>query len=60
MAAYKVLTGLDYAGKRAEAGSLVTDLPSRSVSWLLEQGLIIEAEETPKTKREPQSPKKEA
>ncbi|HEY7822390.1 MAG TPA: hypothetical protein VIG24_06140 [Acidimicrobiia bacterium] len=60
MAAYKVLVGLDYAGKRAEPGALVTDIPSRSVSWLLEQGLIAKAEESPKSKREPESPKKEA
>lgn len=64
MAAYKVLVGLDYAGKRAEAGAIVDDIPSRSVAWLLEQGMIQKADgaakPAAKTKREPESPKKEA
>lgn len=42
MASYKVLTGLDYGDKRAEAGDVVTDLPTKSVAWLKEQGLIEE------------------
>jgi hypothetical protein len=60
MANYKVLTGIDYAGKRAEPGDVVSDLPNRSVSWLLEQGIVEKIEgktESPKpTKREPESP----
>lgn len=63
MAAYKVLVGLDYAGKRAEAGAIVDDLPSRSVTWLLDQGLIEKADASkpaPKPSREPVSPTKEA
>lgn len=62
MAAYKVLVGLDYAGKRAEAGAIVDDLPSRSIAWLTEQGMIqkADAEKPAKTKREPESPAKEA
>ncbi len=46
MATYKVLVGLDYGkpAKRAEAGDTVSDLPSTSVSWLLEQNLIELAE----------------
>ena len=64
MAAYKVLVGLHYAGKRAEAGAIVDDIPSRSVTWLLDQGMIQKADgaEKPaaKMKREPESPKKEA
>lgn len=59
MATYKALTGLDYAGKRAEAGDLIDDIPTRSTSWLLDQGLIERVESTPTT-REPKSPKKEA
>ena len=40
MATYKVLVGIDYSDKRAEAGDTVSDLPTKSVSWLLEQGII--------------------
>jgi len=59
MATYKALTGLDYAGKRVEAGDLVDDIPNRSATWLLDQGLIERVESTT-TSREPKSPKKEA
>ena len=60
---YKALVGLTYAGKRAEAGDVVSDLPSRSVPWLVEQGLIEptdgkRAEIKLAKKREPQSPSK--
>lgn len=54
MANYRVLVGVDYAGKRVEAGSIVSDIPSRSVNWLLEQGII---EKTDGGK--PQPPKRE-
>lgn len=37
---YRVLVGIDYNGKRAEPGSVVNDLPQKSVSWLIEQGAI--------------------
>lgn len=41
---YRVLTGLDYPArggpKRAEPGDVVTDLPPKSIGWLLEQGHI--------------------
>lgn len=47
MASYKVLVGLDYGDKRAEAGDIVSDLPTKSVSWLKEQGLIEDAETAP-------------
>ena len=41
MTQYKVLTGIDYPpNKRAEAGSVVSDLPEKSAKWLLDQGLI--------------------
>lgn len=60
MATYKALTGLDYAGKRVEAGTIIDDLPSRSIAWLLEQGLIERTEQSKTAKREPVSPKKEA
>lgn len=60
MADHKVLVGLSYAGKRANAGDTVSDIPSRSVPWLIEQGLIEPAEGKPNKPREPQSPTKEA
>ncbi len=41
MTQYRVLTGIDYPpDKRAESGSLVSDLPEKSAKWLLDQGLI--------------------
>jgi len=55
---YRVLSGIDYAGKRAEPGSIVSDVPSRSVPWLIEQGIIEKIDgDKPKTtaKREPVS-----
>lgn len=50
MATYKVLVGLDYGNKRMEEGDLVSDLPAKSISWLVEQNIVevIEANE-PKT-----------
>lgn len=53
---YIVNVGLDYAGKRAEAGDVIDDLPSKSASWLVEQGIVSPLE----AKSEPKSPKKEA
>lgn len=55
MAEFKVITGLDYAGKRAEPGAVVDDIPAKSVTWLLDQGLIERVE---KAKSEPVSPSK--
>jgi hypothetical protein len=38
---YKVLTGLSYPpNKRAEVGSVVDDIPTKSIKWLLEKGHI--------------------
>lgn len=51
---YKILKGIDYAGKRAEPGTVVSDIPSKSIPWLLEQG-IIEATDKKQPKREPVS-----
>ena len=72
MTAYRVLVGVDYAGKRAEPGDIVSDLPTKSVSWLVEQGIVEKAdasksqeaptpapaETTTSKTREPQSPSK--
>lgn len=41
MTKYKVLVGINYPpDKRAEPGDIVSDLPSKSISWLVEQGYI--------------------
>jgi len=37
---YRIITGIDYLGKRAEAGEVVNDLPRNSVAWLLRDGII--------------------
>ena len=39
---YKVLVGINYGidDKRAEPGDIVTDLPNKSVTWMLDQGII--------------------
>jgi hypothetical protein len=60
MATYKVLVGIDYAGKRAEPGDLITDAPAASLPWLLAQNILEPTEDTPKPAktREPQSPSK--
>jgi hypothetical protein len=66
MASYRALVGLDYEGKRVEPGQTVDDLPAKSISWLVKQGLVEQASaaaksvKTESTKREPESPKKEA
>ena len=50
MARYRVLQGIDYPpNKRAEAGKIVEDLPAVSVKWLLESGIIEDADK-PTTK----------
>jgi hypothetical protein len=50
MARYRVLQGIDYPpNKRAEAGEIVTDLPPQSVKWLLDSGIVEDADK-PTTK----------
>jgi hypothetical protein len=60
MATYKVLVGIDYAGKRAEPGDVVNDLPAKSILWLSEQNIIEPADNAsvPSNTREQQSPSK--
>lgn len=36
MAQYKVNKGIEYLGKRAEAGETVSDLPPKAIKWLRE------------------------
>ena len=58
MSAYKVLRGVSYGANRAEPGDIVSDIPQKSIPWLLECG-VIEATEAkqikPQTKSEPVS-----
>lgn len=68
MASYKVIVGLDYSGKRAEPGDVVSDLPTKSIGWLTSQGIVEKIDgkpdqpkqedpaPAPKPIREPQSP----
>jgi hypothetical protein len=54
MARYRVLQGIDYPpNKRAEAGKIVEDLPATSVKWLLESGIIEDADKPTKKIEEP-------
>lgn len=61
MATYRVLVGIDYGGKRAERGDIVSDLPGKSIAWLSEQNVIEpvdNASPSPSKQREPKSPSK--
>lgn len=46
---YRVVRGLDYPVKgrvkRADPGDIVTDIPEKSLPWLLKQGHIEPVEE---------------
>jgi hypothetical protein len=54
MARYRVLQGIDYPpNKRAEAGKVVDDLPATSVKWLLESGIIEDADKPTNKSQEP-------
>lgn len=53
MAKYLAKVGLDYPpNKRVEAGDVVDDLPSKSIKWLREQGLIELVDGVPATDEE--------
>ena len=65
MAQYRAVVGIDYPpNKRAEAGDIVSDLPTTSIAWLLSSGLIESLDGKPaKKKDEPKeeiAPAKEA
>lgn len=53
---YRTLTGLEYAGKRVEAGQVVDDLPESSVAWL-RQGGFVEAVTEPEKPAKVDAPK---
>lgn len=43
MAQYRAVVGIDYPpNKRVEAGEIVSDLPEKSITWLLSSGAIEE------------------
>ena len=51
MAQYRAVVGIDYPpNKRAEAGEIVSDLPEKSVAWLLSSGLIESLDGKPSKK----------
>lgn len=54
MAKYRVLKGIDYPpNKRAEAGDVVEDLPATAIKWLLEDGIIEDANKKATVVEEP-------
>lgn len=54
MAKYRVLRGIDYPpNKRAEAGAIVEDLPATAIKWLLEDGIIEDANKKATVVEEP-------
>jgi hypothetical protein len=55
---YRALTGLNYPpDKRVEAGDIVSDLPEKSIVWLLKDGFIEEVDKTAKKTTAPVAPK---
>jgi hypothetical protein len=47
VAQYRTLSGINYPpDNRAEPGDVVSDLPIKSIPWLLEQGHIVKADES--------------
>jgi hypothetical protein len=59
---YRALTGLNYPpDKRVEAGDIVSDLPEKSIPWLLKDGFIEETDKaTKKAAPAPSAPKSPA
>lgn len=57
MAQYRALVGMDYPpDRRVEAGEVVSDIPSKSVKWLLEQGYVEMADGSKKAVPAVESP----
>lgn len=51
MAQYRAVVGIDYPpNKRVEAGDIVSDLPEKSITWLLSSGMIEELDGKPSKK----------
>lgn len=61
MSDFRVIRGITYGSRRASAGDIVSDIPTSSVKWLTEQGIIEPVEgskPTKSVKREPVSESK--
>lgn len=44
-AKYRVLVGINYPpDRRAEPGDIVTDIPGKSIKWLVDEGVIERAD----------------
>ncbi len=50
MPSYRVITGLQYKGKEALAGDIVSDIPTSDIGWLVEQGCIEKVAASKKAK----------
>ena len=50
MPSYRVITGLQYKGKEAVAGDIVSDVPQADIGWLVEQGHIEKVAASKKAK----------
>lgn len=60
---YRTIVGLEYSGKRAEAGQIVSDIPEGSVAWLKASGFIepiAEPSREPAEEKPEPTPKKTA
>ena len=57
MATYKIIQGIDTPNGRIEAGETVadSDIPSKSIKWLREAGIIELADKTTKKKAAPKA-----
>jgi hypothetical protein len=53
VASYRILAGVEFGdpSKRYEIGDVANDIPSKSISWLVEQGIIELAEDSKKSKK---------
>jgi hypothetical protein len=61
VAKYRTVVGLEYSGKRVEAGQIVSDIPEGSVAWLKASGFIEPiAEPTREAPEKPEPAKKPA
>lgn len=60
MSKYRTVVGVEYSGKRVEAGQVVSDIPEGSVGWLRQAGFIEPVAEPAPVEEKPQPVKKAA
>ena len=53
---HKVLRGINYGKRRAEAGDIVSDIPAGSIGWLEAQGIIEPVQESKPAKQPKREP----